>query len=321
MTMLPDVDIGSGGVRFAKDYVGADYHNEGHSHIDALQPRRLRRPPLRRPARHLGRPRRAPPPGRSTLLEDGLVGRGVLLDVPRLRGVPWLEPGEHVFPDDLEAAERAQGVRGRRRATSCWSAPATPRRLAELAPWDTAKAKAGLHPPRRVSSPSGRVAALGSDGNNDTAPSTTEGIAFPIHVLALNAMGIHLLDYLQFEDLVRRLRGGAGAGSSSSSPRRCGSSGAAPLPPGRRVGAAGRWRPSERPRVLVLGGGFAGVGAAKELEDADADVVLVDRHDYHTFQPLLYQLATGLLEHDRRRSLAARPAAATRRTRRSTRRP
>jgi NADH dehydrogenase len=51
-----------------------------------------------------------------------------------------------------------------------------------------------------------------------------------------------------------------------------------------------------RPRVLVLGGGFAGVGAAQKLEQADADVVLVDRHDYHTFQPLLYQLATGLLE-------------------------
>jgi NADH dehydrogenase len=51
-----------------------------------------------------------------------------------------------------------------------------------------------------------------------------------------------------------------------------------------------------RPRVLILGGGFAGVGAAQKLKKADADVVLVDRHDYHTFQPLLYQLATGLLD-------------------------
>src|SRR5262245_32764202 len=51
-----------------------------------------------------------------------------------------------------------------------------------------------------------------------------------------------------------------------------------------------------QPRVLILGGGFAGVGAAHKLKKADADVVLVDRHDYHTFQPLLYQLATGLLE-------------------------
>jgi NADH:quinone reductase (non-electrogenic) len=51
-----------------------------------------------------------------------------------------------------------------------------------------------------------------------------------------------------------------------------------------------------QPRVLILGGGFAGVGAAQKLKKAGAEVVLVDRHDYHTFQPLLYQLATGLLE-------------------------
>jgi NADH dehydrogenase len=50
------------------------------------------------------------------------------------------------------------------------------------------------------------------------------------------------------------------------------------------------------PRVVVLGGGFAGIGAAHKLKDADVEVVLVDKHDYHTFQPLLYQLATGLLE-------------------------
>ena len=50
------------------------------------------------------------------------------------------------------------------------------------------------------------------------------------------------------------------------------------------------------PRVLILGGGFAGVGAAQKLKKAGAEVVLVDRHDYHTFQPLLYQFATGLIE-------------------------
>ncbi|HEY7042520.1 MAG TPA: NAD(P)/FAD-dependent oxidoreductase [Nocardioidaceae bacterium] len=50
-----------------------------------------------------------------------------------------------------------------------------------------------------------------------------------------------------------------------------------------------------RPRVLVLGGGFAGIGAARKLAKADVDVVIVDEHDYHTFQPLLYQVATDLL--------------------------
>ena len=47
---------------------------------------------------------------------------------------------------------------------------------------------------------------------------------------------------------------------------------------------------------MILGGGFAGVGAAKALKKAEVDVVLVDKHDYHTFQPLLYQVATALLE-------------------------
>lgn len=53
---------------------------------------------------------------------------------------------------------------------------------------------------------------------------------------------------------------------------------------------------SGRPRVVVLGGGFGGIGAAKKLSKSAVDVVLVDGHDYHTFQPLLYQVATGLLE-------------------------
>ena len=53
---------------------------------------------------------------------------------------------------------------------------------------------------------------------------------------------------------------------------------------------------AQRPRVLILGGGFAGIGTAKQLKDADVHVVVVDKHDYHTFQPLLYQVATALLE-------------------------
>jgi kynurenine formamidase len=134
------------------------------------------------------------------LVKDGLVGRGVLLDVPRLRGVPWLEPGEHVFREDLEAAERAQGVQiGGGDIVLVRTGHA--RRLAEVGPWDTAQLKAGLHPAAMPLLAERGIAALGCDGNSDTAPSTTEGVAFPIHVLALNAMGVLLLDYLQFEDL------------------------------------------------------------------------------------------------------------------------
>jgi kynurenine formamidase len=202
MTMMPDVDIGSGSVRFAKDYVGADYHNEGHSHIDAFS--------------HVafeglfydGAPdtsvtEEGAQSGAIQILANGLVGRGVLIDVPRVRGVPWLQPGEHVYPEDLEEAERAEGVRAGP-GDILLVRTGYARRISEHPPWDTRMAKPGLHPTTASFLAERSVAALGCDGNSDTAPSTTEGIDFPIHVLALNAMGVHLLDYLQLEDLVRR---------------------------------------------------------------------------------------------------------------------
>ena len=61
------------------------------------------------------------------------------------------------------------------------------------------------------------------------------------------------------------------------------------------TGSERRPASGSRPRVLVLGGGFAGIGAARKLRKADVDVVVVDEHDYHTFQPLIYQVATDLL--------------------------
>jgi kynurenine formamidase len=199
ITQSNDADVGLGSMGFAKDYVGVDYHSDGHTHVDALCH-----------VAYEGRLYNGVAAGSVTaagaaaeaieLVKDGLVGRGVLLDVPRARGVPWLEPGEHVFGDDLETAAGAQNVEIEE-GDILLVRTGHARRLSELGPWDTAQRKAGLHPSAMALLAERGVAALGCDGNSDTAPSTTEGVAFPIHVLALNAMGVLLLDYLQFEDL------------------------------------------------------------------------------------------------------------------------
>jgi NADH dehydrogenase len=55
---------------------------------------------------------------------------------------------------------------------------------------------------------------------------------------------------------------------------------------------------SSFPRVIIIGGGFAGIALAKKLSKKEFQVVLLDRHNYHTFQPLLYQVSTGGLEPD-----------------------
>jgi len=53
-----------------------------------------------------------------------------------------------------------------------------------------------------------------------------------------------------------------------------------------------------KPRIVIVGGGFGGIELAKKLRDKDVEVMMLDKHNYHTFQPLLYQVATGGLEAD-----------------------
>jgi kynurenine formamidase len=188
------------GLSFAMDRVTLNIHGNADSHIDALC--------------HVifdGTLYNGLSPGAVTaagvtelsieVASAGIVGRGVLLDIPRVRGVPWLEPGDHVTADNLIAAEAAQEVRIEAGDLLFVRVGHRTRRRA-LGPWDAANARAGLHPAALELLAERRIAALGSDGNNDTAPSAAENVDFPVHVLAVNAMGLHLMDWLQFDDLV-----------------------------------------------------------------------------------------------------------------------
>ena len=202
--MTSEPHAGSSGMVIAKDYIGVHYHGDTHTHLDALC--------------HIGYDGRLynavstdviTPDGATAgsveLVKNGLVGRGVLLDIPGLRGVPWLEPGESISRDELEAAEREQGTPVRE-GDILLVRTGHDTRLDELGPWDTPNHKAGLHPTAMTFVAERGVSVLGSDGNSDTAPSQTEGVEFPIHVLALNAMGVWLLDYLRLVELLAACR-------------------------------------------------------------------------------------------------------------------
>jgi kynurenine formamidase len=200
MKRLPGEPPDVPGVSFAADQLVMNVHGDVDSHIDALC--------------HVSfdgtlyngvRPEAVTSQGAGELsiddVRNGIVGRGVLLDIPRLRGVRWLEPGDHVSAAELAAAEAAQQVQVRP-GDVLFVRVGHRRRRDELGPWDVAKSRAGLHPDAMAHLAERQVAALGSDSNSDTAPSLVEGVAFPVHVLAINAMGVHLLDYLQFDDLL-----------------------------------------------------------------------------------------------------------------------
>jgi kynurenine formamidase len=136
----------------------------------------------------------------TTPFVGGIVGRGVLVDAPRLRGVRWLEAGDAIGIADLERAEAAQRVRvgpgdivfvrtgrgARKRAEGAFSI----------------RGSLGGLDPRCVTWLHERdVAILSDDGINESLPSTVEGETHPIHKLAIVAMGMPLLDNAQLEDV------------------------------------------------------------------------------------------------------------------------
>ncbi|MGW0869304.1 cyclase family protein [Streptomyces sp. NPDC002740] len=200
LTAPPDGEPGSSGLEFARDRFAMNVHGDVDSHLDALCH------VVYDGTLHGGVPAAdvLSPDGASALsvdlARDGIVGRGVLLDIPRLHDVPWLEPGAQVRAEDLAAAEARQGVRVGR-GDILLVRVGHRRRREELGPWDVAAARAGLHPTAMEFLAEREVAVLGGDGNNDSAPSAARGVAFPVHVLGIHAMGLHLLDYLRFEDL------------------------------------------------------------------------------------------------------------------------
>ena len=133
------------------------------------------------------------------------MGRGLLLDIPRLRGVKWLEPGEAVSTAELEAAEKAHGVRLGEGDIFVFRTGHHRRRL-DMGPWNNGydgEGKAGLHVETIRLLHERKVAAFFPDGDGETVPSNVEGLAYPIHALQIAAMGMACADSLQFEELVK----------------------------------------------------------------------------------------------------------------------
>ena len=202
MTQMHDWDIGSGALRFATDFLGMDFHGDCHTHIDALCHLAYR------DQLYNGHSASAVTShGAETLAMDdyahGIVGRGVLLDIPRLRGTPYLEPGEAVTRAELEEAERAQGVEVGEGDVLVFRTGHHRRRL-ERGAWDNGyggEGKAGLHVDAIPWIHDRRVAMFMPDGDGEAVPSTVDGVLYPIHALQIVAMGMAVSDSLNLEEI------------------------------------------------------------------------------------------------------------------------
>jgi kynurenine formamidase len=132
-----------------------------------------------------------------TAAANGIVTRGVLLDVARVRDVPWLEPGQGVFPDDLEEAERRQGVRVR--SGDAVLLRTGYGRFRHEAGAAAGFMQAGWHASCLPWLQEREVALIGADTPQDVQPSGYGEVLMPVHAVGLVAMGLWLLDNCDLE--------------------------------------------------------------------------------------------------------------------------
>ncbi len=133
-------------------------------------------------------------------LKQGIITRGILMDIARLKGVKYLEPGTPIYPEDLEAWEKKARLKLAAGdavfiRTGRWA------RRAEKGAWNVGANSAGLHASCARWLKARDVALLGSDAASDVLPSGIEGISHPIHQLTLVAMGVNIFDNCDLEAL------------------------------------------------------------------------------------------------------------------------
>lgn len=133
-------------------------------------------------------------------MADGVIARGVLVDLPVLRGLEYLEPGAAYTPADIEAWEKTTGVRIGAGDVLLVRTGRWVRQQAK-GPVDPTSTQAGPHPTLAAWLHQRGVAVVGDDGANDLAPSVVPGVSHPFHQLALVAMGMPLLDNMDLDRL------------------------------------------------------------------------------------------------------------------------
>jgi kynurenine formamidase len=205
-SLLHDLPVSKSGLSFGMCWLGMGSHGDAYTHVDALNHVGYKG------KLYNGKPvstltSRGSEWGAITAYSTGLVGRGVLLDAARYRGVEWLEPGEAVTRKELEEIEKAQDVRLGEGDILVFRTGHHARRL-KLGAWSNdyppaGQGKAGLHVDAVPWMHERRIAAFLPDGDGETVPSNVEDMPYPIHPLQLTAMGMLIADSLQLEELAQ----------------------------------------------------------------------------------------------------------------------
>lgn len=131
-------------------------------------------------------------------IRDGVVTRGVLVDLPRVLGKKYLEGSRAILPEDLDLWEKQSKLRVQPGDALLFRTGRWARRAAEGS-WDIMKNSAGLHASTLPWLKQRDVAVVGSDLATDVMPSGIATIVLPVHLVLINGMGVPILDNLDLE--------------------------------------------------------------------------------------------------------------------------
>lgn len=185
--------------QFVSDHLEVSYHGFAHTHMDSLchmsYKGKMYNGFEQSEIDEQGAPRLA-----VTNFKNGIITKGILMDIPRLKGVQYLEPGTPIYPKDLEDWEKKANLRVEPGdvvfiRTGRWGLRDT------KGPWDASEISAGLHVSSARWLRERDIAMLGSDASSDVMPSLIEGVHQPIHQLMLIAFGTPIFDNCDLEAL------------------------------------------------------------------------------------------------------------------------
>jgi kynurenine formamidase len=190
--------------QWAGDTYTINYHGYAHSHIDALCHIALDGELYNGFSAESRKSTGVEKLGIENMSE-GIFSRGILVDIPWLKNVPYLEPGTPILAKDLEAWEHKTGIEI---ASGDVLLIRTGRLECEKqnGPWNYSQKASGLHASTVSWLKERDIAVLGSDGASDLFPSGVEGQSHPVHMLVLLAMGTPILDNLNLEELTKHAR-------------------------------------------------------------------------------------------------------------------
>ena len=185
--------------QFVLDTYSVSYHGQAHSHMDALCHMFFDGKFYNGYSKDVVTDKGASELA-ITNFKNGLFSRGILVDIPKLKHLPYLEPETAIYPEDLDAFEKMANVHITSGDivliyTGRWA------RRAAKGPWDAGAHAAGLHASTAKWFKQRDIAIIGSDLGTDVMPSQVPGVSQPMHQLFLIAMGTPIFDNLDLEAL------------------------------------------------------------------------------------------------------------------------